>query len=563
MKSTHVLIRSAAAVIAIAGSLMLGIRTSHAAESAPTNNRTIQLTGRYLNFLVKTGAPKRRVTVALPGGATREFELELAQGQPGFWVFLDVGPWVGGQAQLSSKPDAAVALAAVECLDYIKGAENLYDEALRPQIHFSSRRGWNNDPNGMVYFKGEYHLYYQHNPYGWDWGNMHWGHAVSKDLVHWTELPIALYPRRYDDWAFSGSTVVDWKNTAGFQKGSQPALVLAYTSTGRGECIAYSHDKGRTWTEYAGNPVVKHQGRDPRLLWHEPSRQWVMALYDEAEKGRWINFYTSPDMKAWTYQSRIAGFYECPDFVELPVDGAKGERKWVLSGASSEYMVGSFDGKKFTPETSMLTGHRGNAFYAAQTFSDIPARDGRCVQIGWGRVPTPAMPFNQMMFLPTVMTLKNTSEGPRVAWVPVKEISKLRGRKHKRTDLRMDGRTEFPLVKGPLLELNAEFTPRSAREVVISLSGAEIIYNVAKEEIMSMGVTQRLPMREGKVRLHAILDKTSLEIFGDDGLLYMPLALKAAPPSGTTFVASHGGPAEMDKLLIYELKSSWTKAKGQ
>src|SRR5207253_1076061 len=151
--------------------------------------------------------------------------------------------------------------------------------------------------------------------------NMHWGHAVSQDLVHWQELPIALYPRQHGDWCFSGSAVVDHDNTSGWRTGKQPLLVCAFTSTGRGECIAYSNDLGRTWTEHIGNPVVKHNGRDPKLIWHAPSSQWVMAVYDENGQARDVAFYTSPDLKKWKYQSRVGDFFECPDLFSLAVDG--------------------------------------------------------------------------------------------------------------------------------------------------------------------------------------------------------------------------------------------------
>src|SRR6202789_961610 len=213
----------------------------------------------------------------------------------------------------------------------------LYAEARRTQFHFTSRRGWLNDPNGLVYFEGEYHLFYQHNPYGWDWGNMHWGHAVSPDLVHWTELPIALYPREYGDWCFSGSAVVDRHNTSGFGSANAPPLVAAFTSTGRGECIIFSKDRGRTWTEYEGNPVVRHAGRDPRLLWHEPTKRWVMAVYDETAGARSIVFHSSPDLKKWSFESRIDGFFECPELFELEVSGDDARRRlWVLYAADGE-----------------------------------------------------------------------------------------------------------------------------------------------------------------------------------------------------------------------------------
>ena len=193
-------------------------------------------------------------------------------------------------------------------------------------------------------------------------------------------------------------------NTSGMKRGENDLLAAAFTSTGRGECIVFSRDRGRTWTEFAGNPGREASGRDPRLLWHEPTKRWVMAVYDESDGKRWIAFYTSPDLKAWTFRSRIEGFFECPDLFELPVDGDAGPRKWVLTAASSEYMVGTFDGTTFRPETPKLPGHRGRGFYAAQTFSHDPR--GRVVQIGWLQTATPGMPFNQGMSLPLKLSLR-------------------------------------------------------------------------------------------------------------------------------------------------------------
>src|ERR1035441_3916388 len=209
-------------------------------RGAPPNAaRELLIEKRFLNLPVKNHAPKHRVKLLVDGQLAREFEIELAAKEPDFWVFLDLSPFQGKCAtiQVDPLPADSNVLAAIEQADQVRGTGDLYREALRPQYHFSSRRGWNNDPNGLVYYRGEYHLFYQHNPYGWDWGNMHWGHAVSPDLLHWQELPIALYPHRFDDWAFSGSAVVDRDNTAGFKTGAETPLVAAYTSTGRGECI--------------------------------------------------------------------------------------------------------------------------------------------------------------------------------------------------------------------------------------------------------------------------------------------------------------------------------------
>jgi len=200
-------------------------------------------------------------------GELTEFDIELDAEKPSFWAFSDLAGQAGKTllVEVDELQPGGRGLEALVQSDQLPDAEGMYRERLRPQFHFTSRRGWHNDPNGMVWQDGKYHLFYQHNPFGWNWGNMHWGHAVSPDLVHWKELPTALYPRKYGDWAFSGSAIVDAANTGGFQKGGTPPLVAAYTSTGRGECIVFSNDGGLTWSEIPENPVVKHAGRDPRL----------------------------------------------------------------------------------------------------------------------------------------------------------------------------------------------------------------------------------------------------------------------------------------------------------
>lgn len=515
---------------------------------------------RYLNLPVKNGAPKRRVSVVLTNTPVREFEIELADGAPDWWAFLDVGTLRGqrGAVVVDVLPASSRALSMIENSETIRDATDLYREPLRPQFHFSSRRGWNNDPNGLVFFNGEYHLYYQHNPYGWDWGNMHWGHAVSTDLVHWVERPIALYPQRFGDWAFSGSAVVDWKDSSGFQTGGEPPLIAAYTSTGRGECILFSNDRGRTWTEFSGNPVVKHQGRDPKLLWHAPTQRWVMALYDEAERKQWITFHTSPDLKRWQYESRIEGFFECPDLFELPVNGDPQNKKWVLTAASSEYRVGRFDGRTFTPETPKLPGHRGDGFYAAQTVSDVPANDGRCIQIGWGQMPSPGMPFNQMMAFPCELTLRATADGPRLAWQPVREIENLRTNTHTWTNVVLrPGANSLADHVAELLDLSAEFEPGQTEEIQLVVRGIPVVYHAGRRELSCLSRTVKLEPADGVVKLRLLLDRTSLEIFADDGLVYLPMKCRPAANDRTLALKVRGGEARIRSLRTSSLQSIW------
>ena len=418
--------------------------------------RDIVAAKRFLQFPVKNKAAKRHIKVKDGMRTVAEFTIELADGQPDWWATLDVAKWHGKRLHIEADrlPDGSKGLDAVAAVDRATGSAGLYKEELRPQLHFSPSRGWNNDPNGLVYANGEWHMYFQHNPYGVEWGNMHWGHAVSKDLIHWQELPIAISPRKFGDWVFSGSAVVDRDNTSGWKSGGNDLLVAAFTSTGRGECIVYSADRGRTWTEYKGNPVVRHSGRDPRLLWHAATKRWVMAVYDEKDGKRWIAFYTSPDLKTWTYRSRIEGFFECPDLFALPLDGDHSKRKWILTAANSNYMVGSFNGEVFTPETKMLRGNSGRGFYAAQTYSNAP--DGRVVQIGWLQAASPGMPFNQAMSLPLELTLKSTPNGPRLLRNPVKELAALRETSRAIGPIEVKpGETPIKNVTGELLEIRA------------------------------------------------------------------------------------------------------------
>jgi len=515
---------------------------------------------RYLNLPVKNGAAKRRMKVLLDGETVREFEIELAEGKPDFWVFLDLAPFTGKTLalQLDGGDAGAEGMASITQDDEIKGAENLYAEKHRSQFHFSSRRGWNNDPNGLVYYKGEYHLYYQHNPYGWKWGNMHWGHAVSEDLVHWRELPIALYPHRFDDWCFSGSAAVDWANTAGFRTGDDDVIVAAYTSTGRGESIAYSNDRGRTFTDYEGNPVVRHSGRDPKIIRHAPTGQWVMAVFDEYEEKGWIAFYTSPDLKTWEFQSRIEGYHECPELFELPVDGDAGNTRWVAYAGDGNYVIGRFDGRTFTIESGKHQGHYGNCFYASQTFTDIPADDGRRIQIGWGQVNTPGMPFNQMMTFPCELALRTTAEGIRMFTRPVEEIETLHGTRHAWTDEEI--RPDVNLlagVTGELFDIRAEFAVGDAAELGFVIRGVPVTCDVAAKTLRCKDKAGPLPPIDGKIRLQILVDRTSIEIYGNDGQTYMPIGGVLPEANKTLALTAKGGAATAKALEVHELRSAW------
>lgn len=529
-----------------------------AAEPA---QRELTLAGAYLNFPIRTGATQRRVRLVVDGQTIREFDAELAESDthvPSLWAPVDVAEFRGKglRIEVDALPAGSRALAAVTNTEQPRVAMPLYREPLRPQFHFSSRRGWLNDPNGLVYVDGVWHLFYQHNPYGWNWGNMHWGHAVSDDLISWRELPIALYPRRHGDWCFSGSAVVDQDNTSGFKQGDAPPLVLAYTSTGRGECLAYSNDAGRSWTEFDGNPVVRHQGRDPRLLWHTPTKRWVMAVYDETDGKRWIAFYTSPDLKIWEFASRIDGFFECPDLFELSIDDDETQRRWVMYGADGRYVLGQFDGRTFTPEPGKHQTWFGN-FYAAQTYSNAP--DNRRVQIGWGQgITFPGMPFNQQMTIPVDLSLRLTAAGPRLYAWPVEEIESLQSMLHAFADVRVPpGENPLEDITGELFDIEAEVELGDARSCGFEVRGIAVTYDVGRQEIDCGGVKAPLRPEEGVIRLRLLVDRGSIELFGNGGQVAISAGVKPARDNKSLKFSAAGGAVRLPSLTVCELRSAW------
>ena len=546
------------------------IQSNSKVEVLTDKTREFKLQKKYLNFPVKNGAKKRLIHLIVDGKVTREFSIELAPGEPDFWMFLEIGTFQGKKAALridKYDPAGTKGFDSVYQADKYIGEKNVYREKLRPQLHFTSRRGWNNDSNGMVYYDGEYHLFYQHNPFGWNWGNMTWGHAISEDMIHWTELGDAIHPDCLGT-IFSGSAVVDVNNTAGFQTGDEKVIVCIYTSAGgtnpmsKGQpftqSIAYSNDRGRTFTVYQGNPILDHingGNRDPKVIWHTPTGQWVMALYLD---DRDMAFFTSKDLKSWEYQSKIKCFHECPELFALPVDGDRNNEKWILYGGSGEYLVGSFDGKQFKSQTDAVRFHHGNCFYASQTFSNIPKTDGRRIQIAWGRVKMPDMPFNQMMLFPVTLTLRTTEEGPRMFAQPVREIENLHRRKWQRKNKTLKpGDNLLSGLSGELIHIRAELRVDEAKETGFVIRDIPVVYNVQKQELSCQGKTASLKPVDGRIRLELLVDRTSIEIFGNDGRMYMPMGVILADNSKSLEIFTKGGNTEVKSLEVYELNSTW------
>jgi len=555
--------------ILVSSIFLIAFQITHGSDdkiaSVPANQmRQITIAHPYLRLPIKNDGPRRHLTIFADGKANPGIEIQLADGTPDWWAWKDVSAWQGKEITLQTDhlPEGSSALRAISQADKISQPTDLYHEPLRPQFHFSSRRGWLNDPNGLVFYRGEYHLFYQHNPYGCDdtGDNMHWGHAVSKDLVHWEELGDVLYPDELGPM-WSGSAVVDRNNDSGFGKDGQPPLLLFYTAAEHPttQCMAYSLD-GRTFTKYADNPVVKQiteGNRDPKVFWHEPSKKWVMAMY-VGQSTDTVHFLNSTDLRKWTDKGYIPFTPECPDLFELPVDGNAQNKKWVLTSASSNYRVGKFSGTMFTPETPQLRGHSGDVSYAAQTYNDAP--DGRRIHIGWLRASSPGMPFNQEMSIPIELKLVTTPEGPRLTWTPLEELKTLRSKTWHIEPLTLNPGDSNPLadIHGELLELRTKFSPQEAQEVRFNVRGASVVYDTITQELLvNNGISAKAPLREGTQEITIYLDRTSIEVFADGGLVYIPQAFIPKPEDTTIGVTVQGGAVKIENLDVHQLQSAW------
>jgi fructan beta-fructosidase len=489
-----------------------------------------------------------------------------------------------------------------------------YGERYRPQFHFTPARNFMNDPNGLVFHDGRWHLFYQHNPFGDKWGHMSWGHAVSRDLVRWEHRPVAL-PEEGDTMAWSGSAVVDRANTSGLCDPGRPedCLVAVYTSRTpdlQTQSLAVSRDGGATWEKYAGNPVLDigvKDFRDPKVFWHGPTGRWVMVVAKAAESK--VMVFGSPNLKEWALLSEFgpAGArrvtWECPDLFELPVEGdPPGTTRWVLKvdinpgalqgGSGSQYFVGTFDGATFAsenpPDQVLWTDH-GKDFYAAQSWSDVPEADGRRVWVGWlsnwqyaSVVPT--SPWRGAQSVPREVGLRRTPEGIRLVQEPVAELAALR-REHVRLEGMGVEAADRALaergVRGAQLEVDVVLEPGDAAEVGLivrrggrgeeetvvgydAVRGQVFVDRAASGEVaFHPGFAGKHPaplaLAGGRVRLRALVDASSVEVFGGAGEAVVSDLIFPAPESDglRLYAKGGGGGARVVSLDVWRLASAW------
>ncbi len=483
--------------------------------------------------------------------------------------------------------------------DYRRSRE-YYTEEYRPQFHFTPELNWMNDPNGLVYFEGEYHLFYQHNPHGMEWGHMSWGHAVSRDLMHWEHLPIALH-EEYGVMAFSGSCVIDEKNTSGFGKDGQIPMVAIYTGHGHGrqtQDLAYSLDRGRTWTKYEDNPVLdlqKEDFRDPKVFWHEATQKWIMVVSLAVEKK--IHFYGSTDLKDWKLLSEFgpAGVkdkpnWECPDLFELPIVNEPGKTHWVLEvdigsgaiagGSGGEYFTGIFDGERFTADSmeSQWVDY-GRDFYAPISWSGIPKKDGRRIWIGWMNnwetCLNPTFPWRSAMSVPRELTLRRIDGVLRLCQKPVKEVELYDLTTVVDEEVLKDRKELVAL--GPQFDLFLEFEPKEASEFGVELfkgpeSSTVVGYDVVKGQLFvdrrKSGNTDFHPAfagkhsgplkpdSDGKIRIRILVDACSVEVFGNDGETVITDLVFPKRGSDQVELYTKGGECQV-VIRVCRMKSVW------
>jgi levanase/fructan beta-fructosidase len=493
-----------------------------------------------------------------------------------------------------------------------------YDQPLRPQFHFTSRMGWLNDSNGMVYYDGEWHMLFQHYAKGNTNGPKSWGNAVSTDLMRWKQLPHAINPYPNVKWEggnlhaiWSGSAVVDERNALGKQKGDVKTLYAIYTATHAGkdkkaaffQGAAYSSDRGRTWTKInGGRPIIDHQPdgaggqRDPRVFYYAPGKYYVVIMM-VGGKDRAVRLWKSTDLLHWEILGDVPNkAAECIDMYHVSVDGDPAKRKWVIADAGTRYEVGDFDGKTWRGRGAKDNKGRplrfdyGDAYYAAQAFNQAP--DGRVVHVGWLRSKKPGyrpfleanMPFTQQMSIPAEITLRTTPEGIRMFRNPVKEIESLYSKSTKLSNISAkEANAKLAGLSPELIDLTLTFVPKG--HVALNVRGLRIHYNDTKQEfqftnrdrvegekagMLKLPKARQRPYRDsglravpaptvgGKVTLRVLVDRASLELFVNDG--QAAASFVVVPKASDRRIAIEGNDTlKIDSLVVHELKSAWGK----
>lgn len=588
-------------------SILLGMTSTSQADSSLTvrhlvneqNIVSLNVTAKFLILPVQDDAPESKVCIVKDNEQRGTLmNVRLARERVDSYVPFILSDYKGQQisVDIQGLPADAVCWKELKLADSF---DMFNKETFRPVYHHTPAYGWMNDPNGMFYKDGVYHLFFQYNPYGSVWGNMHWGHSTSSDLIHWNFEGVSIVP---DAWGaiFSGSCVVDHNNTAGFGKDAVIAFYTSAKSTPWGdvqsESMAYSLDNGKTFVKYAGNPIItslEKDFRDPKVFWYAPGKHWVMIL----AVGQHMELYSSVNLKDWKKESEFGkmqgahgGVWECPDLIELPVEGSR-EKKWVLicninpggpfGGSAAQYFVGSFDGKTFVNESPVQTKWMdwGKDNYATVTWNNAP--DGRCIALGWmsnwqyaNNVPT--RQYRSANTIARDLTLYKAGGEFYLKSTPSREMKQARGEKVSVPSFKVtDSYKIESLLKdnNGAYEIEMEIQVADASKISLNLQNEKgeqvsMYYDLLRKQfVMDRSKSGKVdfsndfpavtaaPVHAGKtLRLRLFVDRSSIEAFGEDGKFVMTNLVFPSSPYNQMSFGTEGSGYTVSSFNVYKLR---------
>ena len=480
----------------------------------------IHIQHKYIVLPVNTNMVSKKIRLIEDGNLIFDFDCKVDAVSPKHKAYVDVERFIGKTVEITINPHMNVEIGFSDVKEY----PNLWRESLRPKIHFTVKSGYNNDPNGLIYHKGVYHMFYQHNPCSNQWGNMHWGHAISTDLIHWEEQDCALFPDELGTM-FSGCAIEDKKNCTGICQDDSPAMLLFYTAAGNEniiskgrlftQCLAYSVDGGKSFLKYKGNPIIEHiadQNRDPKVVWVDEINKYVMVIYLTEDLYRMLS---STDLLNWTpFQDiHIRGERECPDLYSIMCDG---EKKWVLSGGSDYYVVGRFTKNAYVIDASERRLTFSAVSYAAQSFSGM--EDGRVVRIWWDKNRTRFFDhrFSQQMSIPVEMRLNKIDDRYYLSALPVEEISGLYKENIVIENKVLTEPVRLNVGINPL-DISLKMPYVNDTCVTLSIFGAKIRLDTTQNNLLFERLKMPISLRGDAIYLRVVVDTCSVEIFTDNG----------------------------------------------
>ena len=520
----------------------------------------ILICSKYLTFPVNTNTVAKKVIMMDGDEVVFDFDCKIDMLSPNFTAYIDVTRFYGQTLEILTEPAINFNIGITDEMNLI----GLYEEELRPKVHFTVKNGWNNDPNGLIYKDGIFHMFYQYNPCATEWerGSIHWGHATSTDLVHWEEKDIALYPNEFGSM-YSGSAIEDTRNVTGLKDGDSNPMLLYYTACGDSTllssnkmntiCLAYSIDGGITFKDYCKNPLIHTitpENRDPKVVWVEDIQKYILVIYLEEDE---YAMFSSQNLLDWQhYQNiKIHGDSECPDIYCI---NCEGERKWVFLGASNVYLVGNFTNDGFICESEECKFTYSNVMYAAQCFSGI---ENRVVRISWERLGIPGIRFSEQMSIPTEMRLEKINGKYYLSALPVKEIEKIYIGENSENNFLLDTERRVKVGTSALdIHLVLDYVPDSV--IDLNIYGAELKINTDTNSISYRNSKMPISVLKKTVDIRVIVDRCSIELFTDEGKFNM--AVKHMSDYNLPYIAlSANSSIKVQKFSCREMCSAFGK----